>query len=99
MVKVLLTWRRLVMGAQQAGTPAAGAALQERLANLMCSRVLGCLAAVMSRAKLLAPREQACPHHCPEQVELAVLDAAREESRCIWAHVASYMHVQGCSKM
>ena len=54
--------RRLILGAQQAGISAAGRALQERVACLMCSRVLGCLAAVMGRAKLLAPREQACPH-------------------------------------
>lgn len=56
--------RRLILGAQQAGSSAAGQALQGRLASLICSRVLGCLAAVMSRAKLLAPREQAWSHHC-----------------------------------
>lgn len=49
---------RLALGAQLVGISAGGAALHERLACLVCSRVLGCLAAVISRAKLLAPKEQ-----------------------------------------
>ena len=65
--------RRLILGARQAGISAAGRVLHERLACLMCSRVLGCLAAVMSRAKLLAPREQACPHHCPAECSCLLL--------------------------
>lgn len=46
------------LGPQLAGTAVAGQALQERLACLVSARVLGCLAPVMSRARLLAPNEQ-----------------------------------------
>ena len=81
------------MGPQQAGISAAGTALQERLASLMCSRVLGCLAAVMSRAKLLAPREQACPYNCPEQVQLDVADAA---CGCIYTCVLAWPALYMC---
>ncbi len=46
------------LGPQLASAAAAGQALRERLACLVSARVLGCLAPVMSRARLLAPKEQ-----------------------------------------
>ena len=61
---------RFILGAEVPGASTGGQALHERLACLLCSRVLGCLAAVISQARLLTPKEQVphlqscCDHSC-----------------------------------
>ena len=67
---MMLSLRRYILGADTAGTSSGGQALHERLACLLCSRVLGCLAAVISQARRLTPKEQVprlqscCVHSC-----------------------------------
>ena len=57
---------RFILGGDVAGASTGGHALHERLACLLCSRVLGCLAAVISQARRLTPKEQvpALPFGC-----------------------------------
>ena len=58
---MLLSLCRYILGADIAGTSSGGQATHERLACLLCSRVLGCLAAVISQARRLTPKEQVPP--------------------------------------
>ena len=60
-VTMVLSVCRLILAADIAGASTGGQALHERLACLICSRVLGCLAAVISQARLLTPKEQVHP--------------------------------------
>ena len=63
-VTVVLSVCRFILAGDIAGASAGGRALHERLACLICSRVLGCLAAVISQARLLTPKEQVPPLQC-----------------------------------
>ena len=85
-VMMVLSPCRFIVGAEFAGASTGGQALHERLACLICSRVLGCLAAVLSQARLLTPKEQVaplpscCPHSCVGYVLL--LDAQVYDDTC-----------------
>ena len=60
-VTMVLSSCRFILAADLAGASTGGQALQKRLACLICTRVLGCLAAVISQARLLTPKEQVTP--------------------------------------